>query len=382
MCVVAPGEQRPHRLVSRVSAAMMSKVHLRKAGLVVGRSSDPLVTAHLGERWVVRCRLPDGSATDVVGWIEVLEPTSIRLATIDAAQVIERSMIIAARRAPAAAGGRDPRRISAHELQQHALPGWLGWHSSLGEWTLRAAGGFTRRANSCHAVGDPGVPIEQAAEQIISFAVSHDIAPLAQVIDGSAEEHALRRLGWRSIDQPTAVLVSRLADLLADRSAAPAVTITETLESDWEQMYQQSRPNSADQAIVRMILEGNRPRAFAAVADQGPGDHSELVAIARGHQHEDWLGLGSIWTRPDHRRSGVATAIMVALGHWAARLGARYAYVQVATVNESAIAAYTKLGFVHHHAYRYLVPFDEASPPLCGIQRLFGFSQMIRLVGA
>jgi N-acetylglutamate synthase len=357
MCVVAPGEQRdPHRLVSRVSAAMMSKVHLRKAGLVAGRSSDPLATALLGERWVLRCRLPDGSATDVIGWIDVVDPTSVRLVTIDAAQVIERSMIIAARRAPAAAGGPDPRRISAHELQQHALPGWLAWHSSLGEWTLRAAGGFTRRANSCHAVGDPGVPIEQAAEQIISFAVSHDIAPLAQVIDGSAEEHALRRLGWRSIDQPTAVLVSRLADFLADRLAAHAVTISEGLEPDWEQLYQQSRPNSADPAIVRMILEGNPPRAFAAVAGQQPDDHSELVAIGRGHQNEHWLGLASIWTRPDHRQRGFATAIMVALGHWAARQGARYAYIQAATANEPAIAAYTKLGFVHHHAYRYLAP--------------------------
>jgi N-acetylglutamate synthase len=357
MCVVAPGEQRdPHRLVSRVSAAMMGKVHLRKAGLVAGQSSDPLATALLGERWVLRCRLPDGSATDVIGWIDVMDPISVRLVTIDATQVIERSMIIAARRAPAAAGGPDPRRISAHELQQHALPGWLAWHSSLGEWTLRAAGGFTRRANSCHAVGDPGVPIEQAAEQIISFAVSHDIDPLAQVIDGSAEEFALRRLGWRSVDQPTAVLVSRLAELLADRLAAHPVTITEVLGPDWEQMYQQSRPNSADPAIVRMILEGNPPRAFAAVAVQEPADHSELGAIARGHQHEDWLGLASIWIRPDDRRRGLGTAMMVALGQWAARHGARYAYVQVATVNEPAMAAYTKLGFVRHHAYRYLAP--------------------------
>src|SRR4030095_14893734 len=116
MCVVAPGEQRdPHRLVSRVSAAMISKVHLRKAGLVAGQSSDPLATALLGERWVLRCRLPDGSATDVIGWIDVMDPISVRLVTIDATQVIERSMIIAARRAPAAAGGPDPPRVSGHQ---------------------------------------------------------------------------------------------------------------------------------------------------------------------------------------------------------------------------------------------------------------------------
>ena len=105
-----------------------------------------------------------------------------------------------------------------------------------------------------------------------------------------------------------------------------------------------------------MILEGNPPRAFASVVGQGSGDHSELVAIARGHRTEDWLGLAAIWTRPDHRRRGLAAAMTAALSHWAARQGARYAYIQVASVAEPALAAYTKLGFVHHHSYVYLTP--------------------------
>ena len=48
--------------------------------------------------------------------------------------------------------------------------------------------------------------------------------------------------------------------------------------------------------------------------------------------------------------------MMTALGHWAARQGARYAYVQVATINESAIVAYRRLGFATHHRYLYLAP--------------------------
>jgi N-acetylglutamate synthase len=320
---------------------------------VAGLSGDPLAAALPGERWVVRFWLPDGSATDVLGWVEALNPSSVRLVTTDpAARVIERSKIIAARRAPAAAGGPHPRRISAHEVQRHALHGWLAWHEPLGEWTLRRAGGFTRRANSCHAVGDPGLPIRRAAEQIIGFAVVHDIPPLAQVIEASPEERALRSLGWVSTDQPTAVLTSRLGDFLEGRPAGPMAKITETLQPSWEEAYQRSRPNLADPAIVRMILEGTPRCAFASVADQGP----ELVAIARGQRDEDWLGLASIWSRSDHRRRGLATAMMAALGHWAARQGARYAYLQVATANEPAIVAYMKLGFLPHHAYVYLAP--------------------------
>ena len=46
----------------------------------------------------------------------------------------------------------------------------------------------------------------------------------------------------------------------------------------------------------------------------------------------------------------------MALGHWAAQDGARYAYLQVASANASAIAAYGKLGFTRHHSYHYLRP--------------------------
>ncbi len=70
----------------------------------------------------------------------------------------------------------------------------------------------------------------------------------------------------------------------------------------------------------------------------------------------DWLGLASVWTRDDHRRRGWATAMVRALGHWAARRGARYAYLQVAAANASALDAYARLGFVRHHRYHYLAP--------------------------
>jgi GNAT superfamily N-acetyltransferase len=318
---------------------------------------DPLAGALLDERWVVRYWLPGGLATDVIGWIEALDSVTVRLTTNDAtAHLIDRSMIIAARRAPAAAGGGDPRRISAHDLQRHTLPSWLAWHDPLGEWTLRAGGGFTGRANSCHAVGDPGVSPQQAVERIIAYAAAHGIPPMAQVIQDSLEERALADLGWIATREPTAVLVCRLADFLLAGPAHPRMPVTERLEPDWEEAFHRSRPNSADPRIVRMILDGSPPRAFAAVAGDQVSDHSELVAIARGHRSADWLGFSSIWTRPDHRRRGLAAAMMAALGHWAARQGARYTYVQVATVNELAFGAYTTLGFVLHHRYRYLAP--------------------------
>ncbi len=322
-----------------------------------GPSGDGLDSALPGERWVIRHRLPDGSATDLTGWLDSLTPETVRLTTVDQqSHVVERAAVIVARRAPPARGGPDPRRVSAADLERRTLPGWLAEHEPLGEWTLRSAGGFTGRANSCLAVGDPGVPWARAADRVVAYADEHGIEPRAMVIDGSREEAELRGLGWVDCYVPTKVLAVRLADFLAGPAPRAGVRVVEELEPTWWAAYQQSRPNSADPAILRMILDGNPPRAFASADDDPNDDQPAAIAIARGHLSGDWLGLASIWTRNDHRRQGWATAMMIALGHWAARRGARYGYLQVAAANQDAITAYQRLGFVIHHGYRYLTP--------------------------
>jgi GNAT superfamily N-acetyltransferase len=334
--------------------------------------------ARPGERWVLRCREPDGSATDVVGWLVAVDETAVRIAPgASDPRVVPRAVIIVARRAPAAQGGPDPRRVPAEDLERAAAPGWIGRHEPLGEWTLRAAGGFTARANSTLAVGDPGMPVPEAADRVKAYAARHVIEPWVQVITDSAEEAALLALGWSPVYLVTDVLVCRLTTLLGDGLPDPLVTVTEQLTEAWQRAYGRSRPNrlhqadlrvdedGSDAAAVRLILDGQPPRAFAAVTDPTAGDPTdpvtddELVAIARGHLSGPWLGIAAVWTEPEHRRRGLATAMMRALGHWAARRGARNVYLQVAQDNGGAHDAYGRLGFVPHHSYRYL-----AAPPV------------------
>ncbi len=323
--------------------------------------------ARVGERWVLRCRQPDGSATDVTGWLVAVTSDAV---TIEPAgqlpRTIGRDRVIVAKRVPAAAGGPDPRRTPADELERSALTGWLAESEALGEWTLRSGAGFTSRANSALAIGDPGMPLAQAGDQVIAYAQAHGIAPQAQVIIGSAADHGLTGLGWTPVHVTTDVLVGRLTELLGDGLPDPRVTVSEELDTGWLAAFGHSRPDDADPEVIRQILTGQRPRAFAAVSapdsirapDTIPAsDNSDgRIAIARGHVSGSWLGLMAIWTEPEHRRQGLATAMMRALGHWAARRGARYVYLQVAQQNLAAQQAYARLGFVHHHSYRYLAP--------------------------
>ncbi len=306
--------------------------------------------ARAGERWVIRRRLADGSATDVIGWVEGVGADEIRISRQPGStETIPLRTVVAARRAPAAGGGPDPLRTSAAALEQIALPGWLAHHEPLGEWTLRAAGGFTGRGNSCLAVGDPGLPFPAAAARIVAYAAEHDIPAWAQVITGSREERGLARLGWAPAYVPTDVLVARLGDFLGDTLPDPEAQVSEQLTTSWKRAYTESRPNEADPRILDMILAGQPPRAFAsASSDTG------IFAIARGHLNQTWLGLASIWTRADRRRRGWSRKLMVALGHWAARRGARNVYLQVASANADAVRAYEAMGFGPHHRYGYL----------------------------
>lgn len=314
---------------------------------------DALASARPGERWVLRHRLADGSATDVIGWMEQIERDSISVVTSDGLVVgLATADIILARRAPAAAGGPDPLRTTAEDLERYALPGWLGLSEPLGEWTLRAAHGFTSRANSCLAVGNPGMPMEAAAAKIVAFSAADGIEPRAEVIAGSQIEAGLRALGWTAASPGTDVLVCRLSELLGEHLPDPVVQVAETLTDSWQTAYQLSCPDDVEPAILRMILDGHPPRAFGGVVS---GDE-RFVAIARGHLNTAWLGLASIWTDPDQRGQGLATKVVIGLGHWAARRGSRYVYLRVASANEHARSWCSHLGFVLHHRNRYLRP--------------------------
>jgi GNAT superfamily N-acetyltransferase len=314
---------------------------------------------------VLRVRQPDGSASDVVGWFVGVGSTgSGDVVTLDGPLDLDAAPcttaprwrvaladVVVARRAPAARGGPDPSRTPPGVLDRLGVEAWAAQLEPFGEWTLRAAGGFTGRANSCLAVGDPGVPVAEAAAAVRAYAARHGIAPLAQVVTGSEEDAALQGVGWVETYVPTDVLASRLADLLGDRRRDPRALVSEELTSAWRATFDVYRRSDADPAVVTRLLDGRPPRAFASVEVDG-----EVVALARGHLAGGWLGVAAVWTRPEHRRRGLGTAVVLALADWAARRGARWCYLQVETANLAAHAAYEQLGFTLHHRYRYLAP--------------------------
>ena len=72
--------------------------------------------------------------------------------------------------------------ISIPDLEQAAAGGWRAPdEATLGGWLLRAAEGFTGRANSALAVGDPGLPLEAAIDEVRRWYRARDLPAMVAV---------------------------------------------------------------------------------------------------------------------------------------------------------------------------------------------------------
>jgi len=253
-------------------------------------------------------------------------------------------------------------RVSARDAELRGLAMVPTMETAeLGAWILRTdpapVGRLLKRANSCLALGSPGVPIEDAAERVLGFYRDRDRPAMAQVEQGSEVEAALRVAGWQPLGRGDASFqaapMSRLHRLLAPRPfdrlrTAPAGGTSSP-----------ARGTSAEpvEAPIRLRIEG-----FAALAELHD-EHGSRIATGAAVLDDDWLGLHGLATDAAHRRRGLARAVLAELVEWGAEHGARTAWLHVETDNGPALALYERLGFSEHHAMRYLVPGSAGADP-------------------
>ena len=225
-------------------------------------------------------------------------------------------------------------RVTPLEIHRHVAGLWPGVVvEHVGEWVLRAGplvdGRHPRRGSSALAMGDPGIPVDEALDRVLRFAARHGRPPLAVVEVGSDREAELAAHGWTPID------------------LAPVHT------------------QLASVAQVRRGLDA--PPNDAVVDEYGDedGDRVEvrLGGVARGRAavDGDWLGLHGVRVDPDHRGRGLARAVVATLLEWGAERGATTAWLHVESDNAAGVGLWRDLGFRTHHDHRYVAP--RVSPP-------------------
>ena len=119
--------------------------------------------------------------------------------------------------------------ISIPDLEHAAAGGWRAPEEArLGRWLLRAAGGFTGRANSALAIGDPGLPTAAAIDQVRRWYRARGLPPMVAVPfplgqpERTGIDHFLSERGW-PVRSGSATVMTAVPGIVA-RAAAPALS--------------------------------------------------------------------------------------------------------------------------------------------------------------
>ncbi|WNI17548.1 GNAT family N-acetyltransferase [Actinacidiphila sp. ITFR-21] len=256
---------------------------------------------------------------------------------------IPRAVLVAGKVVPPAPVRRGPGvpAVTAEELERIASRAWPAAETSaLGGWTLRASGGFTRRANSVLVGGDPGMPVDRALAEVARWYGDRGLIPYLQVPDSSPLGAALDGRAWIR-EGDTLVRTAPLAPLTSLPDTG--VTLSRTPGPDWLAAYRRTGER-ADAALA--VVSGGPAVWFATT----PG------GIGRAVVDGPWALFGAVEVAPSRRRRGLATAVMGALARQVYDEGATAGYLQVEADNAVARAFYDRLGFLDHHGYHYRRP--------------------------
>jgi len=247
--------------------------------------------------------------------------------------------------------------ISIENLEHAAAAGWRACEQErLGGWLLRAAGGFTGRANSALAAGDPGMPLSAAAQEVCSWYAARDLPPVIAVPyppglpSASRLDRELAELGW-TVRADAATVMTADAEVVAEQAGmagGATVELDAAPDTEWLARYHY-RGQQLPPVAVKLLTSAPW-QAFGSVRSGG-----ETIAIGRVAHAGDWAGLTAIEVDPRFRRQGLATVVTRALSAAAAGRGASKIYLQVTDGNAGARELYRRLGFTDHHGYHYRV---------------------------
>ena len=242
----------------------------------------------------------------------------------------------------------DGRLETVRALEQCMLNAWPSTRAvHCDGWVFRSANGYTRRANSAHAL-TPSRDFPSVFAKARNFyaalgqPATFRLTPLA----GAGADALLHRLGFACAD-PTIVMSTRIS---GDMSIDQTVTIATHYSEGWGSDYAAARGLSPAEAEAHAVILRTiaLPTAYATW-------HVDGVPLAFGLGVLDYgrLGLFDIATTARARRQGAARKVVSSLIGWGHMRGAHTAWLSVIADNVPAIALYGHFGFGERYRYHY-----------------------------
>ncbi|MEU1848292.1 GNAT family N-acetyltransferase [Streptomyces sp. NPDC019990] len=331
-----------------------------------GRLEVRITAADVGKRVSVRSLrehgVPGERFTDTVGVLTSWDKGVLLLTKKDGESVrIAESALVAGKVVPSVPARRRGPAASYEELARVAARAWRPVESErLGDWELRAASGFTRRANSVLPLGDPGVPLDEALGAVTRWYGERGLPAYVQTATGGEGTQELlcaelEARGW--VREVTAEVWTGALAPVADRAEPAGVGLSREAGAAWLARYQRK---GVSEVALRVL--GSGPSVWFATVP-GPVEGAPPAAVGRCVVDGRWAGFAAVEVDPALRRQGLGTAVMAALARQALDEGASAAWLQVEADNEGARALYSRMGFAAHHAYHhYRAPDADGVP--------------------
>jgi N-acetylglutamate synthase len=237
-------------------------------------------------------------------------------------------------------------------VERAGILAWPGIEEKWdGAWLRRAAGGYTKRANSTQCF-DPD-DFDDADVRVISacsWMVMRRIKPVFRITPLSAPElnATLDEAGWQTID-PSHLFAMELGDHGPDREAEILPVLDPKFLAAAQRL--QGYDETAMTAMKALLGAFKVPAAGVVLHRDGVAVASSIMAVADGI-----VITGNVVTDPERRRQGLAAAMMRSGLSWAKAQGARFAALNVQADNAAAQALYAGLGYTHQYDYHYRIP--------------------------
>jgi ribosomal protein S18 acetylase RimI-like enzyme len=292
----------------------------------------------VGHRVVVRRRLAGRTMTDLLGVLVAIDDDRVVIRGEDGVEhSIAAADVTAGKRVPP----RPARYSEIDALERIADRCWPApVNERLGDWYLRAAQGWTSRANSALPLGNAGLPLPEAVEATRSWYAGHGLTPRITVPLPLRRDVAAALADWYA--QPLVLVQTCSTDMGTPTSK---VELRERPTDGFLDLVA-ARKHSLPEAALDVLLGTPEVRFAHRYAADG-----SLVGIARGAVVDGWLHLSVVEVVESARRTGVGADVSRALAGWARSLGATRAVLQVEQRNTGAVALYRGLGFTTHHTY-------------------------------
>ena len=227
-----------------------------------------------------------------------------------------------------------------------------------GNWLLRFADGYTKRANSVNALSferdTPTAELERrvaAAEALYRRQGIASIFKLSPMMDPGLDAVLVAR-GYTHLDE-TLMMVADLTQGPGAVSMPPGVAVDTERGPVWSRTYSDfNNVPAARQSIHDRMLDSLVPVGGFALATE----NGAPVAAGLGVFENEHVGLFDIVADPTRRRAGHGRRVVEGIMAWGRSLGATRAYLMVVAANAPAIALYERLGYREAYRSHYRIP--------------------------